>query len=288
LPLPAAAEHTPTSVTALTSSYREARARLIVAVRAKLAALPETERARWLAALQNEDPSLASDPDLQHERERLGLAPALEIPELRAWLQAIGRDVLPENLHFDSRETLTRILGLLEALVQSLAEIHDAQDSVRRRWLGQSGRRSVLQSDKGNLVLAYLLNPQADWNDRLRELEQSIRDVVTHELALFKATLEGARTLVEALSPQAITQAESVASEQEEAQTFWSRVLRKNSLEARLWQRLGQTHAELQDGNRYERVFLGRLFARSYLAAMGKSSTGGGLVPTRKMRGVDG
>jgi hypothetical protein len=201
------------------------------------------------------------------------MGPSSEIPELREWLRAIQSDLLPDHVYFDSRLTLTRVLGLVEALIQSLAEIHDAQETVRRRWLGRGSRRSVLQSEQGNLVLAYLLNPQADWNERLGELEQSVRDAVTHELALFRATLDGARTLVHAISPEVVTEAEQAehgADAPPRSRGLWDRLFGKHAEAAQLWQRFLTLHGQLVEGSRYERVFLGRVFARSYLAAMGK------------------
>jgi predicted component of type VI protein secretion system len=193
-----------------------------------------------------------------------------EIPELRAWLQAINPDVFSDKQPLDDQLALARVLGLLEVLVQSLAEIHDAQESVRRRWLGRSARRSILQSDDGNMVLAYLLNPQADWNARLRELEELVRDVVTHELALFRATLEGARTLVNALSPEVVASNAGADTSAGPAPGFWTKLLCKDAGDIGLWRRFRATYAELTDGARYERVFLGRVFSRSYLAAMGR------------------
>jgi len=255
-------------------AYREARASLVVAARAQVAELPASRHAAFLDALMRSDPALASEPELQSEFHRAGVSTPSDIPELREWLRAVNGELLPENVYFDSRLTLTRVLGLVEALVQSLAEIHDAQDSVRRRWLGRGSRRSILQSDKGNIVLAYLLNPQADWNERLRELEQSVRDVVTHEFALFRAVLEGARTLVDAISPEVVEQSNRGADvepdESSESHSFWTRLFSKTAPEVSLWRRFVSLHADILDGARYERVFLGRVFARSYLAAMGQ------------------
>ena len=215
----------------------------------------------------------ASDPDLQLARPPAGVRAPSDIPDLRAWLSAVSPDIFPPGAPIDDQLALSRVLGLLEVLVQSLAEIHDAQESVRRRWLGRSPRRSILQSDDGNTVLAYLLNPQADWNERLRELEEWVRDVVTHELALFRATLEGARTLVNALSPAEIAanaDAGGDAAGAEPAPGFWTRLLCKDAGDIAHWRRFRAKHAELTDGARYERVFLGRVFSRSYLAAMGR------------------
>jgi predicted component of type VI protein secretion system len=259
----------------LRQTYHEARAALLVDIRAQHAALPEAQRADFLAWLVRREPTLASDPDVQLELQRAGVQPPSEIPELRDWLRAISPEIAQEGMPFDSQLALTRVLGLLEALVQSLAEIHDAQESVRGRWLGRSARRSVLQSDDGNAVLAYLLNPRADWNDRLRELEESVRDVVTHELALFRATLDGARTLISAVSPETIESSTAADDDggdgAEPAVGFWTRLFCKEAGDIELWQKYVALYGELTDGARYERVFLGRDFSRSYLAAMGRS-----------------
>jgi predicted component of type VI protein secretion system len=258
----------------LRAAYHDARAALLVDIRAQHAALPEAQRADFLAWLIRREPTLASDPDVQLELERAGVQPPTDIPELHAWLRAISPEIVPEGMPFDSQLALTRVLGLLEVLIQSLAEIHDAQESVRRHWLGRSARRSVLQSDDGNAVLAYLLNPRADWNERLRELEQSVRDVVTHELALFRATLDGARTLLSTLSPDMIASSAGADGDDpavaEPAAGFWTRLLCKDAADIGLWRRFLAMYGELTDGARYERVFLGRVFSRSYLAAMGR------------------
>jgi hypothetical protein len=213
------------------------------------------------------------------ELQRAGVQVPGDLPELRAWMRAISPDLVPEGVPLDTERSLTRVLGLLEVLIQSLAEIHDAQESVRRRWLGRSARRSILQSEDGNAVLAYLLDPGADWSDRLRELEQSVRDVVTHELALFRATLDGARTLVNTLAPDVIASsaADRDAEGAQPAPGFWTRLLCKDAGEIGLWRRFLALYGELTDGARYERVFFGRVFSRSYLAAMGQ----GGPAPAR-------
>jgi predicted component of type VI protein secretion system len=257
---------------ALHRTYREARTALLVDIRARLQGLAFAERAEHLAALIRSEPTLASDPDLQPELRRAGVLPPRDIPELRAWLHAISPDTFPEEARFDSERALARVLGLVEALTQSLAEIHDAQASVRRRWLGRKARRSILQSDNGNVVLAYLLDPHVDWNDRLRELEGSVRDAVTHELALFRATLEGARALVNTLSPKVIASSADSgdAASTSPAPGFWTRLLCKDAGDIGLWRRFLSMYGELTDGERYERIFLGRVFSRSYLAAMGQ------------------
>ncbi|MDB4975950.1 MAG: protein kinase [Myxococcaceae bacterium] len=265
----------PLSLEGQHAAYRAAWAGLFSSLSAELERAPAAERAELADKLQRSYPQTTREPEFRELLKRLGLsARRPEVLEVREWLADIAREVLPARMGLDTGLTLDRILGLLETLTQSLAEINDAQDTVRQRWLGRPARRSVLRSENGRAILAYLLNPQANWNERLVELEQTIREVVTHELALFKATMEGARLLVEALSPAAVAQAEGIdledLSDGAKGPGLWDRLRPKDSAEARLWKRFVSTHEALMDGDRYQRVFLGRVFARTYLAAMGQ------------------
>lgn len=256
--------------------YRAASERLVEHLDERLARASEAGRAEVRAQIERECPEVVQLPAFRALLERYGLAPSKpQIEEVRSWLQNLSRDVLPANMDLDTGITLERILTLVETLTQSLAEVNEAQDSIRRHWLGRAPRHSVLRSENGRAILAYLLNPQADWGTRLRSLEQTVREVVTHEIALFKATFEGARFLVEAFSPDAIAEAEGVDLASLAGHTsrgFWDRWRGKEALEARLWRRVVSTHEALMDGERYQRVFLGRVFAKTYLAAMGQST----------------
>jgi predicted component of type VI protein secretion system len=260
-------------IAALYRAYRSAFGELLAGLERALVSAPTEQRAELAEQLQRRCPRSVSEPDFRALLRRLEL-PVMrsDVPEVREWLLAIGKDILPPQLQLDSGLTLERILRLLELLAQSLAEVHAAQDSVRSRWLGRAPRRSVLHSENGLVLLAYMLNPKADFRDRVAELEQTVRDAVTHELALFKAMLEAARKLVDSLSPEALSTAEQGAGAQTEPNRagLWRR-LRGEAPEVRLWQRLVAAHGALLDGNRYQRFFLGRMFAHSYLAAMGQN-----------------
>jgi predicted component of type VI protein secretion system len=236
------------------------------------------ERPRLADQLQRRFPQITFEPGFRAQLRRLGLeARRADIPEIGEWLGTIAEGVLPPNLRLDTGLTLGRILNLLEMLSESFAEINDAQDSVRRRWLGRAPRGSILQSDNGRVILAYLLNPKADWSERAGEVEEALRNVVMHEIALFKATMEGARALLDALSPEALAKAANVNLEELEEDTsgagFWQRLKREDP-KAALWQRFVDAYDSLKDGARFQRVFMGRQFARTYLAAMGQSDSG--------------
>jgi hypothetical protein len=78
------------------------------------------------------------------------------------------------------------------------------------------------------------------------------------------------------LSPEMIasgTGAEDGAPGDETSAGFWTRLLCKDAGDIGLWRRFLALYDELTDGARYERIFLGRVFSRSYLAAMGQPET---------------
>ncbi|MDB4984956.1 MAG: hypothetical protein JWN04_134, partial [Myxococcaceae bacterium] len=236
---------------------------------------PERTRAAMVAEMAQRYPQLLQESDFRALLRQLNVSyPRAEAPAVGDWLRDTLAGVLSPSIRVDTGLTLERVLALLETLTQSFAEINHAQDSIRRRWLGRAPRTSVLSSDEGRVILAYLLNPMSDWNGRLSELEESIRELIAHELALLRATLEGARGLLAAISPEAMAAAEGVelpsAESMSDANGLWSRFVSKPPLELRLWRRFMTTYAELMESDRYQRVFLGRNFARSYLAAMGQ------------------
>lgn len=277
----------PTDLDALHAEYRSAFAGLLSGLAAALARVPEAQRAAVADQFQRRYPQISQEPDYRALLGQFGLEAQfrLEAPGAEAtgltdtglteWLRGIAQGMLPSKFRADPSRILERVLSLLEMLTQSFAEINDAQDNIRRHWLGRAPRSSLLRSDNGRAILAYLLHPQADFNDRLAELENAISDVIMHELSLFKATLEGARSMIEALSPQALAKAEGIDLEslEEGSSGFLGRLLPRDTPEARLWRRFAETYEGLMDGDRYQRVFLGRKFARTYLAAMGQRDT---------------
>jgi hypothetical protein len=239
----------------------------------------EAERPKLADQLQRRFPQITLEPDFRALLKRLGLeARRADVPEIGEWLHTVAQGVLPASMRLDTGLTLQRILDLLEMLTQSFAEVNDAQNSVRKRWLGRAPRGSVLQSDNGRVILAYLLNPKAEWSERVEEMEETLSNVVMHEIALFKATLEGARALLETLSPEAIAEAEDVdleALEDEDSEPgFWQRLKSRDDPRIALWRRFVETYESLKDGARYQRVFMGRPFARTYLMAMGQTDAG--------------
>jgi hypothetical protein len=267
----------PGTPSALYQQYRDTFRALFGMVSRQLEEAAEAQRPALAADLAQRYPQLVHESDFRALLRRLNLPyPRSEAPAVGDWLRDMLAGVVSPQIRLDTGLTLERVLLLLETLAQSFAEMNTAQDKVRRRWLGRAPRASVLSSDEGREILAYLLNPMADWNSRVAELEDTIRELIGHELALLRATMEGARGLLQTLSPDKLAEAEGVQLPQEdesreEAGGLWNRFRTKASAEERLWRRFANTYAELIESDRYQRVFLGRDFARAYLKAMGEA-----------------
>ncbi len=266
------------ALTQLAARHHEAWTELFAGIAKALAEAPAEQRAALADDLQRRFPQIIREPDFRELLKNYGLEPRkIDIPEISTWLRQVSEGILPPKFHLDTGLTLERVLALTEVLSQAFAEINDAQQSVRSRWLGRGHRTSVIKSDDGNVVLAYLLNPKGEWEARMAELEDAAREAVVHEFALFKATLGGARELLESLSPESIAEAEGIDPEQltqdEGANSgLWNRfVSKREEPDQRLWRRFVSTYRSLMEGERFQRAFLGRSFARSYLAAMGSS-----------------
>ncbi|MFT3925122.1 MAG: FHA domain-containing protein [Myxococcales bacterium] len=263
------------------ANYRSAWSHLFAGLSVTLEAAGPEARQAIADDMQRRYPQIAYEAEFRELLKRHGIEPRkIDIPEISAWLRGVAEGILPPKFHLDTGLTLQRVLALLEVLSQSFAEINDAQQSVRARWLGRAPRASVIRSDDGRVVLAYLLNPKGDWEERLGELEEVAREVVVHEFALFKATLGGARELLETLSPAAIAEAEGIdpaeIEQSESSPGLWKRISSRDGPEQRLWRRFVAVYEGLVDGDRYQRAFLGRAFARTYLSAMGSTDTNSG------------
>lgn len=254
-------------------AYRQARDTLREALETQAGEVPAPQRAELAPALEARYPDALRDPVLRQALEDLQVVGAGDAgagaAELDPWL----RGLLPAGASTADRPPVSRVVGLLEMLAQSFAEIGQAQGAVRERWLGQPPRDSLLGSDNGRVILGYLLDPTASWEARHAELKEAIGELITHEWAIFRATLSGARALLDSLSPDAV--AEDAGDEETASGRGIQALLggiTQHKDEARLWRAYLAKHEGLAQGERYQRVFLGRQFARIYLSAMGRAA----------------
>lgn len=260
-------------------AYRAAWAELCATLKRQLEDTPEPARAHVAHDMQRSYPQIMREPEFRDFLKQLGLRPRRPAdPDLEAWLHRI-ESVLPTGVKLQSGFTVERLLEIVEGYTSAFVDLNDAQEEVRRRSFGKPKTGSLLQkSDDPSLILAYLLNPEASWSSRAAELQAVIKAMVRHEWALMQATLEGARELLESVSPAELARQQGVelpASDEPRAKGFWHPLGPSNGtlLAAQLWFRFVDEHAALTQGDHYQRRFLGARFSKRYTKAMGTSDS---------------
>jgi hypothetical protein len=111
-------------------------------------------------------------------------------------------------------------------------------------------------------VLAYLLNPDTTHSNKITELARALADFAVHPVALVSAVVEGAREVLQTLSPAALT-----GRGERPGASFIGKLLGADQRE--LWTRYVTTFDETIDADRFTRKLFGRGFVRKYYAITG-------------------
>jgi predicted component of type VI protein secretion system len=132
-------------------------------------------------------------------------------------------------------------------LIQEPTPLHEAQNS--------------------SAVLRYLL----DWNTTGREqisaLTRAFADLALHQVAMLSGVIEGARSLMNTLSPTTISGAQSAAIARSGGSGLFQRLFPFRR--ASLWQSFTDRHTQLMEEDRFTREVFGGHFARAYFTVTG-------------------
>lgn len=256
----------------LFAQYRSAWLALFRAVRLDLEGTPTKARIDRAKALQRQFRALTNEPEFRDYLLGAEL-PAIRpgIPELEAWLQAIGREVLPPGMKLESGFSLGRLMQLVEALAAGFTMINSDQERVRDRMFRLPRRESPLYDEREKAVLAYLLSPHATWETRSQELMEATQQLFNHQSAMLQAMGAGARELLTAISPERIAEeAEKAGPAPQEGGGLFGRILKDAPApEVALWQTFVKRYRDLTSGNQYEQLFHGKRFRDKYNRAIG-------------------
>ncbi|HYD41570.1 MAG TPA: type VI secretion system-associated FHA domain protein [Anaeromyxobacter sp.] len=166
-----------------------------------------------------------------------------------------------------------------EALQRFLGALAEALETAARGYLElrggyeQFGREMGIRVPKGEGALArisdarqlvgWLLTP-ADGESRSRQLAGAFADLMIHQVALLNGVQAGARSMLDELSPDAIT-----AAAERDGKSGLLRALK----EAGLWRTFVERwHALADEESAVTDVLFGKSFARAYSAVAGRRS----------------
>jgi predicted component of type VI protein secretion system len=162
---------------------------------------------------------------------------------------------------------MERIGEVLEVFSTAFVEMRDAHGRFCDEMsLERPTADSILQTTKNpRLALAYLLNPSSEGASKVEELARSMADFALHQVALVSAVVEGARGMLQELSPDAVV--DPKAKKQAKSGGLFGGLF-SNEAQVR-WNRFRGLFGEMIDEDRFTRRLFGRQFARKYYAIMG-------------------
>jgi predicted component of type VI protein secretion system len=255
------------------ASYQAARGAFLREVSSTLAAQPPERRMEHALQLQQRHPELKHDPEFRQALNQLGLDPIRAgQPEMEDWLRRLTEGRFPPpGAPVNIALAMERVGEIVEVFAQAFIELRRAHERFCRELsLERYADDSLLQkTENPHALLAYLMDPHQDGAGRVIELSRALAEFALHDVGLLGAVVEGARSLLGKLSPQALRTAgdpprDAAAFSQGGAvDKPWSFATRKH------WRRYVAQHFEMLQGDRFTRELFGREFARRYYVVTG-------------------
>jgi predicted component of type VI protein secretion system len=250
-------------------NYRNSWRALLAELRYQLERAASARRSDMLDNLVQQYPDIGREAEFRALISELGLSPLRTgVPEMEDWLRRLTDNMFPPpNASINLALAMERIGEVLEVFSTAFVEMRDAHGRFCDEMsLERPTADSILQTTKNpRLALAYLLNPSSEGASKVEELARSMADFALHQVALVSAVVEGARGMLEELSPNA--SADPKAKQQPKSGGLFGGLF---SNEAQVkWNRFRSLFGEMMDEDRFTRKLFGRQFARKYYAIMG-------------------
>lgn len=247
--------------------YREAWQALHARVRAELERAGPIERERVLQQLIATYPEIAREAELRSSLVQHGINPLRTgVPEMEDWLRRLTDGLFPPPaVPINVALAMERIGEVLEVFSTAFVELRKAHsDFCAEMSLDVAAESSVMHTTENpRALLAYLLNPGKEGSAKVTELARAMAEFAVHQVALVSAVVQGARDVLEELSPEALAGAEAAQDKTGFLAKFFA------SDKSKLWQRYVAVFSEAVDEDRFTRKLFGRGFARKYYAITG-------------------
>jgi predicted component of type VI protein secretion system len=258
-------------------AYRQSWARFLGALREKIESSPPALREMTAFFMASEFPQLTREPDFAQMLTEMGVdrttAGCFDIEE---WLQRLTHNPrISASKKTSPAIAMEHIGATMEVFADSFLELRKGYDQFGKEMgLQLTYDESALERAQSlDEVMVHLMEPDADRSERLNDLRRAFAGFALHQIALLGASVEGARELLEVLSPGAISSGSQSA-------TSGSIVLRSQALLSYLtrlwpiapivsWSRYKQRYETTTEEDRFTRKLFGRKFIRAYLALMG-------------------
>lgn len=265
---------------ALHREYARTRSLLVEEARLQLEAAPKAERSALCDSMFQQYPELAHEPALRDLLGKLGIESwRTGVPDTTDWLRRLTGGLFPppgDPTPINAALALERIGEVLEVWSSAFIELRSAHAQFCEEMaLDKPQEQSLLQGTHDpKALLAYLLNPDTTHSNKVTELARAMADFAVHPVALVSAVVQGARDVLQALSPATLT-----GRGERPSASFIGKLLGGDQRE--LWTRYVTVFDEMTDADRFTRKLFGRGFARKYYAITGGRRSLPSPVPPR-------
>lgn len=255
----------------LYQEYQGIRKRMLGHVRQRLDTEPSAP-AREAAF----DRLVAMFPELGHEPELRALAGKLGleqwrtgVPDMTDWLRRLTGGLFPPvGMNSNGALALERIGEVLEVFSAAFIELRNAHEQFCEEMsLDKPEEESMLNTTKNpKAVLAYLLNPDVGKSNKITDLARAMAEYAVHQVALVSAVVEGARDVLQGLSPATLT-GTGRGGGAKTTPSFFGKLVGQDK--SALWAKYVAAFDETIDEDHFTRKLFGRSFARKYYAITG-------------------
>jgi predicted component of type VI protein secretion system len=257
-------------------AYQYAWSNFVEQIERETQQMTPSEQTIFAASLHQQYPDANVQQGFQKSLKNPQLAPKVNGgPELEDWLKRLTNGLFPPlRASRQLSMAMERVGAILEVFSQGLVELRNTQLQFSQEMgLKLINEESPLRrKDDPRAILAYLLDPSMDGTTRIEELSRLFAEFALHHVALLKATVEGGRSLMQRISPEAIGEDPSIKPDEiEENDGIFARVF---PFEARrMWKRYLALYQVLVEEDRFTKELFGRSFARAYYTFTGGRSS---------------
>lgn len=260
-------------------AYRESWALCMAELRQKIENAPPALREMTAFFMATEFPQVTKEPEFAAMLTELGVdRVAAGCFDIEDWLQRLTLDpAIASGKQASPAIAMEHVGALLEVFIDSFIELKKGYGQFETEMgLQINYDASPLdQATNPKDVIAHLLEPSADRMERLNELRRAFASFALHQVALLGASVEGARELLESLSPRVVAGTAPTATIGSNAitaraQGILSALTRTWPIGPIIsWGRYKQAYDATTEGDRFTRQLFGRKFIRAYLALIG-------------------
>lgn len=168
----------------------------------------------------------------------------------------------------DQVASMERAGAVLECFAESYIALRKGLDEMSKELsLGWGdGFDDLDQIRDARKLLGYLMDDQADGEDRVRELSRAYAEIAAHQIALVSAATEGTRATLMQMSPHVLSGAGQAIAKAEPG--FFARLFPYGA--ARNWYKYVDLFVEQTNGDRFTQTLFGKSFGRMYRRVVGR------------------